>query len=124
VPVDLFEALLAADLVGIPGVEMSKLDSLNRLVVVWVFFFQMVLIVHFAVRRRVFDSYTAKYGWLVYALRASAVVISIVLLLGGRSWSFWPGGFLFLMYAASGFWIDYVTGIEWRNPLRVSIMVP
>jgi hypothetical protein len=103
---------------------MSDLDRLDILFVAWAFFFQIVLVVHFALRKRFFESYTMRYGWIVYALSIPAVVISIVLLLGGKSWSFWLGGFLFLIYAAYGYWIDYVRSIEWRNPLRWSIMVP
>ncbi|HUW09788.1 MAG TPA: hypothetical protein VM537_08660 [Anaerolineae bacterium] len=103
---------------------MFGLDALDTLFVVWAFFFQIVLIVHFAVRKRFFESYTKRFGWIVYALCIPAVVISIVLLLGGKSWSFWLGGFLFLVYAVYGYWIDYVKGIPWRNPLRPSIMFP
>ena len=103
---------------------MSKLDSLDKLFVFWSFFFQIVLIVHFALRKRLFESYTLKYGWLVYALCIPAVVISIVLLLSGKSWYFWLAGFLFLIYAAYGYWIDYIKQIQWRNPLRLSIMFP
>jgi hypothetical protein len=103
---------------------MSKLDNLDKLFVVWAFFFQIVLIVHFAIRKRFFESYTLKYGWIVYALCIPAVVISIILLRGGKSWSFWLGGFLFLLYAAFGYWIDYVMKIQWRNPLRITIMIP
>jgi len=103
---------------------MSELDRLDWLFVVWAFFFQIVLIVHFALRKQLFESYTMSYGWLVYALCFPAAVISVVLLVGGKSWSFWLGGFLFVLFAAFGYWIDYVKGIPWRNPLRVSVMVP
>jgi len=103
---------------------MPELDNLDRLFVIWAFFFQIILIVHFALRKRFFESYTLRFGWLVYALSIPAAVISIILLLGGKSWSFWLGGFLFLIYAAFGCWIDYVKRIQWRNPLRVSVMVP
>ena len=103
---------------------MSKLDTLDKLFVVWAFLFQVVLIVHFALRKRFFESYTTKIGWIVYALCIPAVVISIILLRGGKSWSSWLGGFLFLLYAAFGYWVDYVVKIQWRNPLRLSIMVP
>jgi len=51
-------------------------------------------------------------------------MISIILLQGGKSWSFWLGGFLFLIYAAYGYYIDYVKQIPWRNPLVLSIMFP
>jgi hypothetical protein len=81
-------------------------------------------VVHFAVRKRFFESYTQRFGWIVYALSIPAAAISIILLVGGKTWSFWLGGFLFLVYAAYGYWIDYVKGIPWRKPLRWSILVP
>ena len=103
---------------------MPELDNLDRLFVIWAFFFQIILIVNFALRKLFFESYTLRFGWLVYALSIPAAGISIILLLGGKSWSFWLGGFLFLIYAAFGYWIDYVKGLQWRNPLRVPVMVP
>jgi len=103
---------------------MSDWDNLDKLFVVWAFLFQVVLVVHFALRKRFFESYTMKIGWVVYALCIPAAVISILLLRGGKSWSFWLGGFLFVLFAAFGYWIDYVAKIRWRNPLRLSIMVP
>lgn len=103
---------------------MFGLDKLDTLFVIWAFFLQTVFIVHFAIRKRFFESYTQKFGWIVYALCFPAAVISLFLLLGGKSWSFWLGGFLFLIYAAFGYWIDYVKGIQWRNPLRMDIMFP
>lgn len=103
---------------------MLGLDNYDTLFVIWAFIFQIVLIVHFALRKRFFESYTMKYGWLVYALCFPAAVISIVLLLGGKTWPFWLGGFLFLLFAAYGYRIDYVKKIQWRNPLRLSIMFP
>ena len=103
---------------------MFGLDRLDTLFVIWAFTLQIVLIVHFAVRKRFFDSYTVKYGWLVYALCIPGIVVSIILLLGGKSWTFWLGGFLFVIYAAYGYWIDFVKQIPWRNPLRKDIMYP
>ncbi len=103
---------------------MAGLDALDTLFVVWAFFFQIVLIVHFALRKRLFESYTLKYGWLVYALSLPAAAVSVVLLLGGKPWTLWLGGFLFLIYAAFGYWIDYVKRTEWRKPLLPSVMFP
>ncbi len=103
---------------------MFGLDRLDTLFVIWAFTLQIVLIAHFAVRKRFFESYTVKYGWLVYALCFPASVVSIILLLGGKSWTFWLGGFLFVIYAAYGYWIDFVKQIPWRNPLRKDIMYP
>jgi len=103
---------------------MFGLDRLDTLFIIWAFFLQIVLILHFAVRKRFFDSYTIKYGWLVYALCIPAAVISLILLLGGKSWSFWLGGIIFLFFAAYGFRIDYIKGINWRKPLRKDIAFP
>jgi len=85
---------------------------------------QIIFIVHFAIRKPFLESYTIKFGWIVYALCIPAVVISIILLHGGKSWSFWLGGFLFLLYAMFGYWVDYVQKIPFRNPLRLSIVFP
>ena len=103
---------------------MTKLDNRDKLFVVWAFLFQGVLIVHFALRKPFFESYTVKYGWIVYALCIPAAVISIILLRGRKSWSFWLGGFLFLVYAAFGYWVDFVAQIPFRNPLQLSIVIP
>ena len=101
-----------------------NLDKLDKLFVVWAFLFQIVLIVHFALRKPFLESYAMKYGWIVYLLCIPAVVISIFLLRGGKSWSFWLGGFLFLIYALYGYWVDYVQKIQFRNPLRLSVAIP
>ncbi len=103
---------------------MPGMDRLDILFVAWAFFFQIALIVHFALRRRFFETYTLKIGWIIYALSIPAAVISIILFLGGKSWSFWVGGFIFLVYAAYGYWVDYLRQIPWRNPLRLSIVFP
>lgn len=105
--------------IGMPG-----LDALDWLFIAWAFLFQIVLIAHFAVRKRFFESYTRRLGWIVYALSVPAAVISVILLLGGKPWSFWLGGFLFLVYGAYGTWVDYVTEIPWRKPARPSILFP
>ena len=53
---------------------MSDLDSIDRLFIGWAFAFQLILIAHFAVRKRFFESYTLRYGWLVYALCIPAAI--------------------------------------------------
>ncbi|MGD8455054.1 MAG: hypothetical protein PVF83_01625 [Anaerolineales bacterium] len=103
---------------------MIRFDNLDTLFIIWAFFFQIALIIHFAIRKPLYESYTEKYGWIVYALSIPAAVISTVIFLGGKSWSFWLGGFLFLVYAAYGYRIDYVKKIQWRNPLDKSILFP
>jgi len=96
----------------------------DMLFVVWAFLFQVILIIHFAIRKPLMESYTEKYGWIVYALCILAAIISIILLRGGKSWHTWLGGFLFVIYAIFGFWVDYVAKIQFRNPLKISIVIP
>jgi len=103
---------------------MIGFDKRDTLFVVWAFTVQIILIVHFAVRKRFFESYTVKYGWIVYALSIPAVIVSIILLLCGKSWSFWLGGFLFLIFTVFGYYIDYVKQIPWRNPIVPRVMFP
>jgi len=100
------------------------MDKLDKLYVIWAFLFQVILIVHFAIRKPLFESYTEKYGWIVYALCIPAAIISIILLRGGKSWHYWLGGFLFVIYAIFGFWIDFVAKIQFRNPLKISVVIP
>lgn len=103
---------------------MFGLDRLDTLFVIWSFTLQIILIIHFAIRKPLFESYTEKFGWIVYALCLPALIISIVLLINGKSWSFWLGGFLFLIWSAYGYWVDYIKGISWRKPLRKDIVFP
>lgn len=103
---------------------MTKLDNLDKLFVIWAFLLQILFIVHFAIRKPLFESYTVKYGWIIYALCIPAVVISIILLLGEKNWSFWLGGFLFLVFAIFGYWVDYMAQIQFRSPIRPSVLVP
>ena len=65
-----------------------------------------------------------KYGWVVYALSVPAAAVSVILLLNGKTWSLWLGGFLYLIWAIFGYIVEYVKGIKWRIPIRWSILVP
>jgi hypothetical protein len=103
---------------------MKGLDKLDMLFVVWVFFYQTILIIHFAIRKRFFESYTMRFGWVVYALGFPAALISAALLLGGKPWTLWLGGFLCLLYSAYGYYVDYVKQIAWRKPLVKRIVFP
>jgi len=103
---------------------MFGLDKLDTTFIVWAFFLQISLVIHFAIRKILFETYTLRYGWWIYALAIPAVIISLFIIRGGKTWSFWLGGFLFLIFAVFGYWIDYHLGINWRNPLRMDIMFP
>ena len=98
-------------------------DYLDRLFVSTAFLFQIVLIIHFALRKWRFD-FAIRYGMIVYALGVLAVLGGVILLLGGKPWSLWLAGFLYLVWGGYGCWIEYVKKIEWRSPIRWSIFVP
>jgi len=100
------------------------MDNLDSLFVITAFLFQVVLIIHFTLRKWTFDAYTMKYGWVVYALSVPAAAVSVILLLNGKTWSLWLGGFLYLIWAIFGYFVEYVKGIKWRIPIRWSILVP
>lgn len=99
------------------------MDNLEALFLVWAFLFQIVLIIHFTLRRWAFDI-ALRYGWIVYALSIPAAIISLALLLGGKTWMLWLGGVIYPVWAIFGFTVEYGLKIKWRNPVRRSILVP
>jgi hypothetical protein len=90
----------------------------------WAILFQVVLIVHFALRKWAFDRYIYPYGWIVYALGVPAALISLILLQRGETWSLWLGGFIYVVWAAYGYVVEYVMRIQWRNPIRWPVLGP
>ena len=55
---------------------MFGLDNLETLFVVTAFLFQIVLIIHFALRKWRFHL-VVRYGWIVYALSVPAATVSV-----------------------------------------------
>jgi hypothetical protein len=102
---------------------MIKTQGLEILFVSWAFLFQLILIIHFSVRKWHFDL-AMRYGRIVYALSIPAGLISIIFLLNGQSWYFWLGGLIYLVWAAYGYWVEYFRQIEWRSSVRWSILGP
>lgn len=102
---------------------MTGNGSLETLYVVTAFLFQLILIIHFALRKWRFDV-ALRSGWIVYLLSVPAALVSVILLLGGMTWSFWLGGFLYFAWAAYGYSVEYVKKIEWRSPVRWSVFGP
>jgi hypothetical protein len=103
---------------------VSRLGNLKTLFVVWAFVFQVLLIVHFALRKWAFERFTFQYGWIVYAMSIPALIVSLILLIRGQPWAFWTGGFIYIVWAAFGLWVEYVQRIKWRNPPRWPILGP
>jgi hypothetical protein len=103
---------------------MASPDSYDLLFAIWAFFFQVILIVHFALRKWLFASYVMKYGWIVYVLAIPAVVISFILWHAGKTWALWLGGALYLVWALFGYLIEYVKKVEWRAATRWPVFGP
>ena len=102
---------------------MFGLENLDALFVTWSFLFQIILIIYFALRKWRFDI-AMRYGPIVYALSIPAVAISIILLVGGKMWSLWLGGFIYFAWAVYGYFVDYVRKIQWRDPIRWQVFGP
>ncbi|MBC7248995.1 MAG: hypothetical protein H5T62_01795 [Anaerolineae bacterium] len=98
-------------------------DSPETAFAVSALLFQVVLIIHFALRTWRFAT-ALRYGPIVYALGVPAAGVSILLLLAGKPWSLWLSGFLYLIWAFYGYVVEYVKKIEWRNPVRWSVFGP
>ena len=102
---------------------MFGLDNQETLFVVTAFLFQIVLAVHYSLRKWRFHL-AMRYGRIVYALSVPAAAVSIVLLLGRAPWSLWLGGLIYLVWAAYGYTVDYVKQIQWRVPIRWRVAGP
>jgi hypothetical protein len=102
---------------------MIGLDCLEGSFVIWAFLFQIILVIHFTLRKWRFDI-AMRYGPIVYALGIPAAVLSVILLLGGKTWSLWIGGFIYLVWGIYSYWVEYVRKIQWRNPPRWTIFGP
>ena len=102
---------------------MPGIDNLDLLFAATAFLFQIVLTIHFALRKWRFET-AIRYGPIVYALSLPAAIVSLLLLLDGKTWSLWLGGFLYLVWALYGYTVEYVKKIEWRYPIRWSVFGP
>jgi hypothetical protein len=102
---------------------MFGLDTFDTLFVFWAFLFQVVLIVHFALRKWRFQT-AMRYGPIVYALGIPALALSILLLLEGKPWSLWLGGLLYFTWGVFGHVVEYRRCIQWRTPILWPVFAP
>ncbi|MBN1937802.1 MAG: hypothetical protein JW934_24300 [Anaerolineae bacterium] len=102
---------------------MSTLDHHDYLFAATSFFIQIVLLIYFAVRKWNFDA-ALRWGWIVYALAVPAVVVSVLLLIGGKSWHLWLGGFIYAAWTIWGYIVDIARPVEWRSPIRWPVFIP
>jgi|WetSurMetagenome_2_1015567.scaffolds.fasta_scaffold12831_4 hypothetical protein len=102
---------------------MGGFNSLQILFIIVAFAFQVTLIVHFSLRRWRFD-FAVRNGWIIYVLGLAAAGVSLWLLSKGMSWSFWLGGFIYLIWGIYGIWIEYIKKVQWRDPINWTVFVP
>jgi hypothetical protein len=57
-------------------------------------------------------------------LSVPAAAVSVLLLVGGKAWSLWLGGFIYLAWAIFGYVVEYVLRIQWRSPIRWATFGP
>src|SRR5512143_3775482 len=94
---------------------MPQFDPLELLFICIAFMFQIVLLVHFSLRKWRFET-AIRYGPVVYALSLLFAAVSLLMALGGMPWSFWIGGFIYLAWAGFGYIVEYFLRINWRTP--------
>jgi hypothetical protein len=99
------------------------LDKYDTLFVGWAFIFQICLIAFFEIRKSNLDL-ILRHGWIFYLLSIPAIIVSFILLRAGKGWSFWIGGFIFLIWAMFGLFVEYKFKIQWRNPIRWFVFIP
>jgi hypothetical protein len=99
------------------------MDRYEKLFVSTAFFIQVVLMIYFAFRKWRFDT-AMEFGWIVYALALPALIVSLVLLLGGKPWHLWLGGFLYTGWAAYGAFVDIARPVSWRSPIYWPVFGP
>ncbi|MCP4047569.1 MAG: hypothetical protein GY732_16460 [Gammaproteobacteria bacterium] len=103
---------------------MHPINSQAQMYAATAFSYQIVLLIHFILRKWAFDSYIHQYGWGVYALAIPAVIVSVILIRQGAEWWMWTGGFLYLAWAIFGYVVEYQMEIPWRSPINWFIFVP
>lgn len=93
---------------------MNAHDTLDIVYILFAFLFQIVLIIHFALRRWAFAD-ALRFGPLVYALGLPALGLSLAQTAAGKPWYLWLAGFLLAVWAVFGYWVEYVRRIDWRS---------
>lgn len=102
---------------------LSGLDGYDTVFVIWAFVVQVCLTALFAIRKTNLEL-ILKYGWVFYLLCIPALIVSFLMIRGGKPFSFQLAGFLFLAWAILGTVVEYFCKIEWRSPILWPIFIP
>lgn len=99
------------------------MDIYDKLYVLSSFIIQVCLVIYFASRKWNFD-FSMRWGWTIYALGLPAVLVSLVLIMGGKPWYLWIAGFLYAAWAGFGYYVDIARPIDWRTPPYLPVFLP
>jgi hypothetical protein len=99
------------------------LGNFDWLYVVSGFGIQVTLVAFFALRTWAFET-ALEVGWIVYALAAPAVVVSIILVRARRPWYLWIAGFAYAAWSVFGYAVDIANPIDWRTPIVWPVLLP
>lgn len=88
-------------------------DRFDAAFVIVAFFIQIVLMVHFAMRK--WATITVPWGTAVYLLLGlSGLALGVALVIGKKPWYFWLAGFLCAAWALYGYIVDIAQPVAWR----------
>ncbi len=98
-------------------------SALRTVFVAFAFGVQVLLVLNFAARNWR-PALERRYGWVIYALGIVALLPAVVFARSGQPWSTVLAFLFYTAWAAFGFYVDTYRQIEWRNPLRLPVMLP
>jgi hypothetical protein len=94
-----------------------------EIAIVFGFACQLALLAFFAAHRW-WPAHEWALGRLVYGLGIPAALLAVVLLIVGPAWPWALALALYAVWAALGAWLDIIHPIPWRDPPRLSVLVP
>jgi hypothetical protein len=94
-----------------------------RLFVAFAFLSQVTLVLYFSAWRWKPDLAT-KWGWLIYALGIPALGLGLLFASVAQPWYYVLAFYLFVAWSAFGATVDILRPIEWRTPIRWSVLAP
>lgn len=84
---------------------------------------QAILLAYFAGRTWLAPA-AERFGWIAYAFGALGAPVGLWLVSDGASWRLYAGPLLFAAWSAFGAWADLGIKVEWRRPVRWSVLGP
>ena len=84
---------------------------------------QAILLAYFAGRTWLSQA-AERFGWIAYAFGALGAPIGLWLVADGASWRLYAGPLMFAAWSAFCAWADLGVKVEWRRPVRWSVLGP